>query len=338
MLPSFLARPIDYADNMPTNVPHNFSFSRREAIRSLALLAAGAAAPRFLFAQKPAASPAPSPSATPPPVASRNLADRLSLITGAGGNIAVLTGDDGTLLIDCGVPAAIMGLIGEVAKVAPTPASIVVNTHWHFDHTGGNEQLAKNGARIIAHDNCRKRLATDQYMEFMDRKVPASPHIALPVATFDREMQLHVNGEDLKLTAVPPAHTDNDIIIQFPNANVLHVGDLYFNGFYPFIDYSSGGWIGGMAAAIKTASGMVDAKTKIIPGHGPMAMPDDMKFYLTFLETMNDRLGKMKQQGKSVDEAIAAAPTKDFDEKLGGGFLKPDMFVKCTYTGLLKHG
>ena len=321
---------------MPSAHSHFPSISRREALRSIAFLAASTAAPRFLLAQK--AAPAPPPSAaTPPPIASINLVDRLSVITGAGGNIAVLTGDDGTLLVDCGVPGAIVGVVGEVGKLAKTPASVVVNTHWHFDHTGGNEQLAKNGARIVAQDNCRKRLSTDQYMEFMDRKVPASPHIALPVATFSSEMQLHLNGEDLRLTAVPPAHTDNDVIVHFPNANVLHCGDLYFNGFYPFIDYSSGGWIGGMAAGIKAASAMTDAKTKIIPGHGPMASQDDLKVYLTFLETMNERLTKMKQQGKTIDEVIAAKPTKDYDDKLGGGFLKPDMFVRCTYTGLLKH-
>jgi cyclase len=316
------------------------SLSRREALRSLAFLAAGITAPKFLLAQKagPAPSPSTAPSATPPPIATISLADRLSVITGAGGNIAVLTGDDGTLLVDCGVPPAIVGVVGEVGKLAKTPASIVVNTHWHFDHTGGNEQLAKNGARIIAQDNCRKRLAADQVIEFMDMKFPAAPRAAWPTVTFANEMQLHVNGENLRLTAVSPAHTDNDVIVQFPNANVLHAGDLYFNGYYPFIDYSSGGWIGGMAAGIKTASLMTDAKTKIIPGHGPMASQDDLRFYLNFLETMNDRLTKLKQQGKTVEEAMAAAPTKDFDEKLGGGFLKPDMFVKCTYTGLLKHG
>jgi cyclase len=324
---------------MPTTTSCFPSISRREALRSLAFLAVSAATPHLLLAQKaaPAPSPTAAPSATPPPIASLNLADRLSIITGAGGNIAVLTGDDGTLLVDCGVPAAIVGVVGEVGKLAKTPASVVINTHWHFDHTGGNEQLAKNGARIIAQENCRKRMSTDQVIEFMDIKIPASPRAAWPTVSFAKDIRLNVNGDELHLVGVPPAHTDNDVIVHFTNANVLHAGDLYFNGFYPFIDYSSGGWIGGMAAAVKTASTMVDAKTKIIPGHGPMAGQDDFKFYLGFLEAMNERLTKLKQEGKTVDEAIAAKPTKDFDEKLGSGFLKPDMFVKCTYTGLLKH-
>lgn len=316
------------------------SLSRREALRSIAFLAASTAAPSFLLAQspKPSSTPAPAAATPAPPIASMPLSDRLSIITGAGGNIAVLTGDDATMLVDCGVPGAIVGLVGEVGKLSKTPASLVVNTHWHYDHTGGNEALAKNGARIIAQDNCRQRLSTDQFVEFLDMKVPASPRAALPVATFAREMKLFVNGEDLKLTAVPPAHTDNDVIVQFTNANVLHLGDLYFNGMYPFIDYSSGGWIGGLVPAIKNALTMTDAKTKIIPGHGPMATPEDLKSYLNFLETVNDRLAKLMQQGKTVEEAVAAAPTKDFDEKLGKAFLSPEKFVRCTYTGVLKHG
>lgn len=318
------------------------TISRREALRSLTFLAASAAIPQVLLAQKaaPAPSPAPSaaPAATPPPIQSFGVGDRLSVVTGAGGNIAVLTGDDGTVLIDCGVPGAIVGVVGEVGRLAKAPPSVVVNTHWHYDHTGGNEALAKNGARIIAQENCRKRLSTDQFIEFMDMKSPAVPRIAWPVATFQKEMSLHLNGEDLRLTAVPPAHTDNDVIVQFSNANVLHLGDLYFNGFYPFIDYSSSGWIGGLVPAIKTAVAMTSSTTKIIPGHGPMATPDDLRSYLGFLETVSDRLIKMRQQGKTVDEAVAAAPTKDFDEKLGQGFLSPEKFVKCTYLGVLKHG
>ena len=312
-------------------------FSRRQALRTFALAAGAATLPRFLLGQAPPTATWPA-GPTPPPINSSPLGERFSLVTGAGGNIAVLSGDDGTMLVDCGVPGAILGLIGAVAKLASAPTSLLINTHWHYDHTGGNEQLAKNGARIIAHENCRKRLSTDQFIEFMDMKAPAVPRIAWPAATFRTEMQLHVNGEDIRLTAVPPAHTDNDVIVQFSNANVLHLGDLYFNGFYPFIDYSSGGWVGGLVPAIKTALAMTDAKTCIIPGHGPMATPEDLKGYLLFLETVNDRLAKLKQQGNTVDEAVAAAPTKDFDEKLGKGFLGPEKFVRCTYAGLLKHG
>ncbi len=324
---------------MPIASSHFSSISRREALRSLAFLAAGAAAPGFLLAQTAAPAPSPTtvPIATPPPIATLKLADRLSLVTGAGGNIAVLTGDDGTMLIDCGVPNAIVGLMGEVGKISKTPPSIVINTHWHFDHTGGNERLARNGARIIAQENCRKRMSSDQIIEFMDMKIPASPREAWPAQTFVSDLRMQINNEDLHLVAVPPAHTDNDAIVHLPKANVLHAGDLYFNGVYPFIDYSSGGWIGGMAAAIKTASTMIDAKTKIIPGHGPMATPEDLKFYLGFLDTMTERLTKLKQAGRTLEEAVAARPTIGFDEKLGGGFLKPDMFVKCAYTGLLKH-
>jgi cyclase len=136
---------------------------------------------------------------------------------------------------------------------------------------------------------------------------------------------------------VPPAHTDGDVIVRFEKADVIHGGDLFFNGRYPLIDYSTGGWIGGMITATKTLSGMTTSKTRIIPGHGPLATPEDLRGYLVFLETMLERFTKLKNEGRSVDEVVAAAPAKEFDEKLGQGFIKPEQFVRITYTGLLKH-
>ena len=178
---------------------------------------------------------------------------------------------------------------------------------------------------------------TDQFIEAFDRKFPAAAASALPRATFASETTLHLNGEEIRLVPVPPAHTDGDVIVRFEKADVIHGGDLFFNGRYPFIDYSSGGWLGGMVAATKTISEMTTAKTRIIPGHGPLATPGDLRGYLAFLETMLERFTKLKNEGRTVDEVVAAAPAKEFDEKLGGGFLKPEQFVRITYTGLLKH-
>lgn len=213
-----------------------------------------------------------------------------------------------------------------------------MNTHWHFDHAGGNAEMAKAGVRIVAHENCRKRLATGQYMEALDRRMPAAPHAALPLITLTQETALHLNGEDIRLIPVAPAHTDGDVIVRFEKANVVHMGDLFFHGMYPFIDYSSGGWLGGMAEGAKTGLTLCDARTKIMPGHGAVAGKADLEGYLKLLETILGRLLKLKDAGRSADEAVAAAPTKDFDEKLGGGFLDPEKFVRIAYTGLLKHG
>ena len=306
--------------------------SRRGVLRTLALSLGAASIPgwfveRNLFA---ADTDAPSFKATP-------VTDGITLITGAVCNILVINGDDGGVVIDSGIPDAATATASQIAQVAPK-LNLLVNTHWHFDHAGGNEKLAKAGARIIAHENCRKRLSTEQYNEFFDRKMAPSPHEALPVMTFTTETQLHVNGEDFRLIPVPPAHTDGDVIVHLQKANVVHMGDLYFQGMFPFIDYSSGGWIGGMVEGVKRGLPLTDAQTKIIPGHGPVGTQDDLKSYLHFLETMLERFEKLKAEGKTVDEAVAAAPTKDFDEKLAGSFIKPEQFVRFAYTGLLKHG
>lgn len=308
-------------------------FTRREALRTVALSLGAAALPAALTR---AASPTPtaSPSATPPSVVSTSLGDKLNLIAGLGGNIAVLGGADGSLVIDSGLPNRVEQTQGEVSKAGPL--ALLVNTHWHFDHTGANEALAKAGARIIAHENCRKRLSTDQYNEPFDRKLPAAPPAALPVVTFTTPTTVHLNGEEIRLVPVPPAHTDTDVIAHFQKADLIHAGDLYFNGGYPFIDYSSAGRLDGLVDAIRKIAGMAGPRTRIIPGHGPLATPEDLKAYLAFLETMLERFRKLKAEGKTVEEVVAAAPAKDFDEKLGNGFLKPEQFVRITYTGLLR--
>ena len=308
-------------------------FTRREALRTVALSLGAAALPAALTR---AASPTPttSPSATPPPVVSTSLGNKLNLIAGLGGNIALLGGADGSLVIDSGLPNRVEQTQAEVSKAGPL--ALLVNTHWHFDHTGANAALAKAGARILAHENCRKRLSTDQYNEPFDRKLPAAPPAALPVVTFTTPTTLHLNGEEIRLVPVPPAHTDTDVIAHFQKADLIHAGDLYFNGGYPFIDYSSAGRLDGLVDAIRKVAAMAGPKTRIIPGHGPLATPEDLQGYLTFLETMLERFSKLKAEGKTVDEVVAAAPAKDFDEKLGKGFMKPEQFVRITYTGLLR--
>lgn len=316
----------------------SLGYTRRAALRTLALTIGATALPALNLRRSSllaAASPSPTATSTPPPISMAPLGPNMSLLTGAGGNIVRLAGDDGALVIDSGLQTAAAKTAAELTRDGAV--ALLVNTHWHFDHAGGNETLAKSGARILATENCRKRLASDQFVEPMKVTTPASPAAALPVVTFSSETALHLNGEDIRLVPVPPAHTDGDVIVRFEKADIIHAGDLFFHGGYPFIDYSSGGWLGGMVGAITKVAELAGPKTRIVPGHGVVATPEELRGYLGFLETMLERFSKFKAEGKTVDEVIAAAPAKEFDEKLGKGFMKPEPFVRITYTGLLKH-
>jgi len=266
---------------------------------------------------------------------STSLGGNLRMITGLGGNIAVLEGDDGSLVIDSGLADAAPKTAAEVGKSGPI--ALLVNTHWHYDHAGGNEALSRAGARVMAHHNCHRRMSAEHYLEPLDRTMPASPPGALPRVTFGSETALHLNGEFTRLIPVPPAHTDGDVVVVFQKADVIHAGDLFFNGSYPFIDYSSGGWIGGLVEATRTVLEAGNLKTRFIPGHGPVASYYEFRSYIRFLENIHDRLERLQAQGKTVDEVVAAAPTSDYDEHRGKGFLSPEKFVRITYAGLLKH-
>ena len=204
------------------------------------------------------------------PIQHAELATGLHLIQGPGGNIAILDGPDGLTVVDSGVPVRAKDVFETVKRVGGKPVSRLINTHWHFDHAGGNEVFARAGATIISTAATRKRLSTEQYTEVFKMTTPASPAIALPTLTAD-EFDLHVGSEVIHLTAVPPAHTDGDLIVHFTSLDVIHTGDLFSNGFYPNIDGSSLGWIGGMIAAADRILKLAGPKTRIIPGHGPMA-------------------------------------------------------------------
>ncbi len=314
------------------------AFTRREALRAGGL-ALGAAAWSTLLSRTGLAADANTPTLpadAPPEIKIESLGEKFAVISGAGGNIAVLGGDDGALVIDSGLASASAESAAAITKTVG-PLALLVNTHWHFDHVGGNERLSRAGARIIGSENCRKRMSAQQYIEFFDKTMPPSPAAALPLVTIASETTIHVNGDDLRLTPVPPAHTDGDLFIRFEKANVVHCGDLFFRGMFPFIDYSTGGWIGGMAEGAKRILAVTDAKTRIIPGHGPIGTRADLEEYLKFLETVLERLNKLKAEGKTVDEAVVAAPTKGFDESRAQGLFKPDQFVRFAYAGLLKH-
>src|SRR5262249_46352844 len=235
------------------------------------------------------------------------LAAGLHLIQGPGGNIAVLDGPDGLTVVDSGVPMRAKDIFETVRRVGGKPVSRLINTHWHFDHAGGNEVFARAGATIFATAATRKRLATDQYTEVFKLTTPASPPIALPTLTSD-ELELHVGAEVIHLTAVRPPHTDGDLVVHFRTRDVIHTGDLFSNGFYPNIDASSLGWIGGMIAAADGILKLAGPKTRIIPGHGPLATPADLAAFRKMLVTVRDRLAPLAHPGKSTQDAIDARP------------------------------
>ncbi len=284
------------------------------------------AAPAFWLASSAAAQNQPALKLEP-------LTDKLSLLSGAGGNIAVLRFGDGLLLVDSGLPPTAEAVENQAHTAGPGPIAILINTHYHFDHVGGNERLARSGARIIAHENVLKRLSTTQHNAFMNRDFPPLEPAGRPKTTFTDAGSLEQGGEKVAYRHLPPAHTDGDATVHFVNENVVHTGDLFFNGIYPFIDYSADGSIEGMVAAADLIVQAVDAKTKIIPGHGPLATRDDLRGFRDMLAGINDRVSKLVAAGQTLDQVVAAEPTKPYDDKFGKGFLKPADFVRMLYSG-----
>jgi len=214
------------------------------------------------------------------------------------------------------------------------PLKVVIDTHWHLDHVDNNGPLHDAGAIGLAHENTRKRLSAPQDITALGMHFPASPSNALPQLVFKENFQLFLNNEELALGYFPPAHTDTDIYVHFQNANVLHVGDTFFNGFYPFIDASTGGNIKGMIAATETALRLATSDTKIVPGHGPLGDKPSLTKWYDMLSVVRDRVQKQKATGKTLQEVVDAKPTADFDSSWGNGYFKPDFFVTLVYTTL----
>lgn len=267
-------------------------------------------------------------------VRSEKVADGLYMLTGSGGNMGLSVGTSGTYLIDDQYAPLSEKILAAIRAITPDPVRFVVNTHWHGDHTGGNENMGKAGALLVAHENVRVRMSKEHFMAAFGRKVPPSPEAALPVVTFTDAVTFHWNGDEIRVYHVPPAHTDGDSIVHFAKADVVHMGDVFFNGGYPFIDTSSGGKVDGVIAAADRVLAGIGEKTRIIPGHGPLATKADLQAYRDVVKTLRDRIAKLKAEGKSRDEVIAAKPTADHDAKWGGGFMKGDTFTGLVYDSL----
>jgi len=260
----------------------------------------------------------------------------LELIGEGAGNIALSTGTDGSVLVDTQFAPLNAKILAAVRAAGGSDVKYVINTHWHGDHTGGNEPLGQAGALIIAHDNVLARMSTEQFMAAFNQRVPPSPAVARPVVTFPTRTTFRLNGDVVQIVHVENAHTDGDSIVHFTNANVIHTGDTYMKDVYPFIDVSSLGSIDGFIASADAVLSRADASTKIIPGHGALASKADLQRFHDMLVAVRGKIQALIDQGMSEDEVVAARPTAEFDAAWGQGFMTPENFTRFSYQSLTK--
>jgi glyoxylase-like metal-dependent hydrolase (beta-lactamase superfamily II) len=267
-------------------------------------------------------------------IAAKPIRGGVYMLTGAGGNMAVSAGGDGVFLVDDQFAPLTEKITAAIREIQDEPVRFVVNTHWHGDHTGGNENLGEAGAVIVAHGNVRQRMSVEQFQKMRDRTIPASPEGALPVITFTDALTFHLNGESVHVFHAPPAHTDGDSVVHFQGADVLHAGDIFFNGTYPFIDIDSGGSIEGIIEAQERILSLCGDDSVIIPGHGPIANAADLRKTRQMLTTVRDRVRNAIASGMKLEELIASNPLADLNGEWGGGFIEPTQMLTIVYADL----
>jgi glyoxylase-like metal-dependent hydrolase (beta-lactamase superfamily II) len=290
--------------------------------------------PREAFAQARNVVDSMRASAAEAPVKVQKLRGGVSVLEGSGGNIGVLTGPDGKVLVDAGIIASRPRIKEALASLGGGPVRHVINTHWHFDHADGNEWLHEEGATILAHENTRKHLAAATRVEDWDFTFPPSPAGAVPTEVFSAEKTVKLNGATLALKHYGASHTDGDISVTFSGADVLHTGDTYWNGFYPFIDYSTGGSFDGTIRAAEANLAAATDRTIVIPGHGPIGGRSELRDYRDMLVAVREKVAALKGQGRSLNETVAAKPTAAFDAKWGQFAVSPTLFTKLVYVGV----
>jgi glyoxylase-like metal-dependent hydrolase (beta-lactamase superfamily II) len=263
------------------------------------------------------------------------LRGNVNILEGSGGNIAVLTGSDGKVFIDAGITVSRTRILEAANGLSRDPIKHLINTHWHFDHADGNAWLNAEGAAILAHENTQRHLMSAQRVEDWDFNFTPSALAAIPTEIFATEKTLTLNGSTLHLKHYEPAHTDSDISVTFREADIVHVGDTFWNGIYPFIDYSTGGSIEGMINATKANLAAVTDSTIVIPGHGkPVSNRAELSTFRDMLVAIRDNVARLKQEGRSLDETIAAKPTAAFDAKWGQFVITPALFTLLVYRGV----
>ncbi|MEZ4484526.1 MAG: MBL fold metallo-hydrolase [Syntrophotaleaceae bacterium] len=260
--------------------------------------------------------------------------ESIFMLTGQGGNIGLFIGPDGTFLIDDQYAPLTDKIVAAVQAAGGEQPKFLINTHYHGDHTGGNENLGRSGSLIFSHDNVRARLLSGSYLAAFKMQSPPTAAEGLPVVTFGEDLSFHINDETIHAIHVSSAHTDGDIFIHFQTANVINTGDIFFNGFYPFIDVDHGGSLKGMLQALDRILSLVDERTKIIPGHGPLADRAQLISYRLMLGVAYERLKNLRLSGKTVAQAVAAKPLADLDPDWGGGLFTGDRWVELVYDGI----
>ena len=265
-------------------------------------------------------------------VSTRDMGRGLYLLTAAGGgNMLLSTGDDGGLLVDDHLQQLGDKLLATISAVSDEPVRVLVNTHWHFDHTGNNGVLGDGGAVIMAHRNVRARLADGQFVPAFNMTIPSAPPAALPTVTYDDGLTLYWNGDTVDIRHMGAGHTDGDSVVYFGDANIVHMGDLFWNGLYPLVDASSGGSTAGLIEDVAAVLARIDEQTTVIPGHGEVGNKADLQAYHHMLQTVYTRIQALKAQGKTVEEIKAARPTAEFDAQWGAGLFAPDVWVSMLY-------
>jgi glyoxylase-like metal-dependent hydrolase (beta-lactamase superfamily II) len=313
------------------------SLSRREWLKQTSVIGGGAVL-AYSFPPAVQAQTAVDPVAqaragmAKTPIEVTKLTDTLTMLSGPGGNVVVLNGPDGKIVVDTFIQGSFPALRQRLDALGSAAIKLAIDTHWHFDHVDNNESFRKAGAAVLAHANTPKRMS--QPHELLGMKFSPSPAGAMPTETFAMTHSLQANGEKVDLAYIPPAHTDTDISVHFTRANVLHLGDTFFNGMYPVIDPGTGGNMNGMIACADRAIKMTGATTKIVPGHGPLADRAALMKYREMLVTVRERLQKLKTSGRSAQDAVASKPLTDLDAVWGKGFLMPDQFVQIAYNSL----
>jgi glyoxylase-like metal-dependent hydrolase (beta-lactamase superfamily II) len=310
--------------------------SRRSFITSAGVLSGiMLMSPKSLFAEEGSPVTMIINEARKSPVVATKLRGNLTLLEGSGGNIILMSGKEGNLMVDAGIDVSKDKIKAKIAEINNQPLKYLINTHWHFDHASGNEWIQHDGAQIIAHENTKKWLSKTTRVEDWNYTFPAAPKDALPSKVIKDVHELSFDGHLIKLKHYSPAHTDSDLSVYFPNVEILHVADTWWNGYYPFIDYNTGGSIQGMIKAAEDNIKAATAHTLVVPGHGPIGNRSDLVIYHDMLVKVEQSVAKLKKSGMSLNEVIAAKPTKNYDEKWGKFVIGPDFFTSLVYKGIV---
>jgi len=262
-----------------------------------------------------------------------NVAPGIFMLKGRGGNIGASAGPDGIFLVDDQFAPLTEKIASALKRLSEGRVRFVLNTHYHRDHTDGNEKMGQAGSVIVAHDNVRERLSVEDWVQSLEQ-----PTAGLPIVTFTDAVTFHLNGDAIHVFHVSSAHTDGDSMVHFRRANVIHMGDVYFNGLYPFIDVEGGGSVDGVIAATERVLALADNETRIIPGHGPLSNREELLFYRDMLRDIRDRVDALLREGKNLEQIQFANPSAQYDEKWGGDFISPDELAEAIYSSLKPEG